>query len=44
MDEIQTEQMKEAGEKVRSLLADNDYQLRVLRQKIIDSLLRRTAF
>ena len=43
MDEIQTDQIKEAGEKVRRLLADNDYQLRVLAQKIGENLLRNTA-
>jgi hypothetical protein len=41
MDDAQSQQIKEASEKIRNMLVENDGQLRVLRQKIIDNLLRK---
>lgn len=41
MDDAQTEQIRESGDKIKQMLLENDGQLRVLRQKIVDNLLRR---
>jgi hypothetical protein len=41
MTEANQKQLKEASDKVKALINDNDYSIRVLKQKIIDKLLRK---
>lgn len=41
MDENQAQQIMQTSEKIKSMLMENDTQLRVLRQKILDNLIRR---
>ena len=40
MDENQAQQIMQTSEKIKSMLYENDTQLRVLRQKILDNLIR----